>query len=260
MSKSIKKAVFPVAGKGTRFLPATRAIPKELLPIVDVPLIEYAIQEALEAGIEELVFVTAHGKESIENYFNTSSYNCKFVIQEEALGLGHAVWCAKDLVGGEAFAVLLPDEFMVGSPGCLAQMAEKYNQTNGNILAAGEVLKEHTNRYGILEVDGEMKVSGMVEKPDPSEAPSNLAITGRYILDSKIFEFLEKKETGAGGEIQLTDAMIHLMNEQDFYAVNFSGRRFDCGNKAGFVDATIAIALEHDEIAKEIPDILKKYA
>lgn len=259
MTKPIKKAVFPVAGKGTRFLPATRAIPKEMLPIVDIPLIEYAVQEAIEAGIEELIFVTAHGKESIAEYFTNTVYDAKFVIQAEALGLGHAVWCARELVGDEPFAVLLPDEFMVGKPGCLAQMVDKYNNNGGNILATDEVLPEHTSRYGILDVSGDMKITGMIEKPSPHDAPSNLAITGRYILDSKIFEFLEKKQTGAGGEIQLTDAMLHLLESQDFYAVNFNGRRFDCGNKAGFVEATIAIALEHSEIADDVAKILKKY-
>lgn len=260
MVQKIRKAVFPVAGKGTRFLPATRAIPKELLPIVDMPLIDYAIIEAIEAGIEELIFITAHGKETIAYHLENSPYKSKFILQEEALGLGHAVNCAREAVGDEPFAVLLPDEFMVGKPGCLSQMIKKYNSTGANIVAANEVPEEHTSRYGILDVDENLKVSAMIEKPKEGTAPSNLAMTGRYILDSRIFDFLDKKETGAGGEIQLTDAMSYLLAEQDFYTINFNGRRFDCGNKSGFVEATIAIALEHSETSQNMPAILKKYA
>lgn len=261
MTSKIKKVIFPVAGKGTRFLPATRAIPKEMLPIVDKPLIDYAVEEAIEAGVEELIFVTAHGKEAIENYFKDTNYNCKFTIQEEALGLGHAVCCARNYIDeDEFFAVILPDEFMVGSPGCLKQMSEVHAQTGANILAVNEVPKEQTNRYGIIAPGENNRINAMIEKPSADEAPSNLAITGRYILSAKIFEHLEKNEKGAGGEIQLTDAMVKLLAEQDFYSTTFTGRRFDCGNKAGFIDATIALALEHEEIGDQIPAILKKYS
>lgn len=283
--KPIKKAVFPVGGLGTRFLPATKAMPKEMLPIVDKPIIQYAFEEAIEAGIEQFIFVTGRNKDAINNHFDnafeleqiltekdkteyikhTTGWmpepgSITFIRQQQALGLGHAIWCARKYIGDEPFAVLLADEFMVGQPGCLKQMVEKYNACEGNILASGEVLKEHTNRYGILEIDDNLKISSMVEKPKPQDAPSNLAIIGRYILQPEIFKFLEKKEKGAGGEIQLTDAMVHLLKEQDFYAVNFEGQRFDCGSKSGFIEATITMALKHNEIGTEIAEIIKKYA
>ena len=277
--KSIRKAVFPVAGLGTRFLPATKAIPKEMLPIVDRPLIQYAVDEAREAGIEQMIFVTGRGKSAIEDHFDIAFElektmsergksldvleptrlgpgNCAYVRQQEPLGLGHAIWCARDIVGDEPFAIFLPDEFMVGSPGCMKQMVDAYNRLGGNLISVLEVPRESVSSYGVIAPgrrDGNVtEVTGLVEKPKVAEAPSNLIISGRYILQPEVMRTLENQEKGAGNEIQLTDAMARMIGTQPFHAVTFDGRRYDCGSKAGYVQATLAIALEREDMADEI--------
>ncbi|WP_373488664.1 UTP--glucose-1-phosphate uridylyltransferase GalU [Blastomonas sp.] len=277
--KPIRKAVFPVAGLGTRFLPATKAIPKEMLPIVDRPLIQYAVDEAREAGIEQMIFVTGRGKNAIEDHFDIayelektmtdrgksldvleptrlSPGNCAYVRQQEPLGLGHAIWCARDIVGDEPFAIFLPDEFMVGSPGCMKQMVEAYNRLGGNLLSVLEVPHEQVSSYGVIAPgtrDGDItEVMGLVEKPKQADAPSNLIISGRYILQPEVMTTLKDQEKGAGGEIQLTDAMARMIGTQPFHAVTFAGKRYDCGSKAGYVQANIAVALERDDIGTEI--------
>ncbi|MEA3049147.1 MAG: UTP--glucose-phosphate uridylyltransferase [Sphingomonadales bacterium] len=277
--KRLRKAVFPVAGLGTRFLPATKAMPKEMLTVVDRPLIQYAVEEALEAGIEQMVFVTGRGKAALEDHFDIA-YELEAVIrgrgksldildstrmpagaiasvrQQEPLGLGHAVWCARELVGDEPFAVLLPDDLMVGKPGCLAQMVEAYHQVGGNIVCVEEVPGERTASYGIVAPgirDGRLtEVKGLVEKPKPEEAPSNLGIVGRYILQPEVMAILDSKERGAGGEIQLTDAMAKLIGVQPFHGVTVDAERHDCGDKIGFVRANIALALKRDDVAPAI--------
>ena len=277
--KPIRKAVFPVAGLGTRFLPATKAMPKEMLTIVDKPLIQYAVEEALEAGVEEMIFVTGRGKGALDDHFDIA-YELEATMrgrgkslavldssrmipgaissvrQQEPLGLGHAVWCARHITGDEPFAVLLPDDLMVGRPGCLAQMVEAYAKVGGNILCAQEVSPEKTASYGIITPgarDGTLtEVRGMVEKPSPAEAPSTLGIVGRYILQPEVMRILDAKETGAGGEIQLTDAMAQLIGRQPFHGVTFDGTRYDCGDKAGFVTANIALALEREDLAPAV--------
>lgn len=277
--KPIRKAVFPVAGLGTRFLPATKAIPKEMLPIVDRPLIQYAVDEAREAGIEQMIFVTGRGKSAIEDHFDIAFElektmsergksldvleptrlgpgNCAYVRQQEPLGLGHAIWCARDIVGDEPFAIFLPDEFMVGSPGCMKQMVDAYNRLGGNLISVLEVPREAVSSYGVIapgQRDGNVtEVTGLVEKPKVAEAPSNLIISGRYILQPEVMRTLENQEKGAGNEIQLTDAMARMIGTQPFHAVTFDGRRYDCGSKAGYVQATLAIALEREDMADEI--------
>ena len=279
MTRPIRKAVFPVAGLGTRFLPATKAVPKELLPVVDRPLIQYAVDEAREAGIDQLIFVTGRGKSAIEDYFDiayeleaTMSGRGKslsalegtrftpgealFVRQQDPSGLGHAVWCARHIVGDEPFAVLLPDELMVGPPGCLAAMVEAYERVGGNVVAGYEVPEAETDRYGIVtpgRVDGDLvEVVGLVEKPPLGTAPSRLMIPGRYILQPEVMTILGDQGRGAGGEIQLTDAMAQLIGRQPFHAHRFAGRRFDCGDKVGFVTANIAMAVERDDIGAEV--------
>jgi UTP--glucose-1-phosphate uridylyltransferase len=277
--KRVRKAVFPVAGLGTRFLPATKAMPKEMLTIVDRPLIQYAVEEALEAGIEQMIFVTGRGKTALEDHFDIA-YELEAVMrgrgkpldildstrmpagaiasvrQQEPLGLGHAVWCARELVGDEPFAVLLPDDLMVGSPGCLAQMVEAYEQVGGNIVCVEEVPRERTASYGVVAPgarDGRLtEVRGLVEKPQPEDAPSNLGIVGRYILQPEVMRILDGKERGAGGEIQLTDAMAKLIGVQPFHGVTVEAERHDCGDKVGFVKANIAIALKRDDVAPAI--------
>ncbi len=288
MSK-IKKAVFPVGGLGTRFLPATKAMPKEMLPIVDKPLIQYAFEEALNSGIEEFIFITGRNKDAIMDHFDhsfeleqtlskkdklealslTKSWmpdpgNITFIRQQEPLGLGHAVWCARKFVSDEPFAVLLADELMMSDKPCLLQMIDLYNKTNSCVVAVDEVPQKLTSNYGIITPEGEIqgnstKVIGMVEKPAPKDAPSNLAIVGRYILKPEIFIHLSKHQTGAGGEIQLTDAMVKLMKEQDFYGLKFDGQRFDCGSKLGFLEANVAYACNRADYGKEFKTILKKY-
>jgi len=277
--KPIRKAVFPVAGLGTRFLPATKAIPKEMLPIVDRPLIQYAVDEAREAGIEQMIFVTGRGKSAIEDHFDIAFElektmsergkslavleptrlgpgNCAYVRQQEPLGLGHAIWCARDIVGDEPFAIFLPDEFMVGSPGCMKQMVDAYNRLGGNLISVLEVPREAVSSYGVIapgKSEGDVtEVLGLVEKPKVADAPSNLIISGRYILQPEVMRTLESQEKGAGNEIQLTDAMARMIGSQPFHAVTFAGKRYDCGSKAGYVQANLAIALEREDMADEI--------
>ena len=277
--KPIRKAVFPVAGLGTRFLPATKAIPKEMLPIVDSPLIQYAVNEAREAGIEQMIFVTGRGKSAIEDHFDIAYElektmsergksldvleptrlgpgNCAYVRQQEPLGLGHAIWCARDIVGDEPFAIFLPDEFMHGSPGCMKQMVDAYHRLGGNVISVLEVERDKVSSYGVIapgERDGAVtQVMGLVEKPKVDVAPSNLIISGRYILQPEVMRVLETQEKGAGGEIQLTDAMAHMIGTQPFHAVTFDGKRYDCGSKVGYIEANLAVALERPEMADEI--------
>lgn len=277
--KPVRKAVFPVGGLGTRFLPATKAMPKEMLPIVDRPLIQYAVDEAREAGIEQMIFVTGRGKSAIEDHFDiayeleaTLSSRGKslkileetrlppgavaYVRQQEPLGLGHAVWCARDIVGDEPFAVLLADDLMVGKQGCLKQMVEAYQQVGGNIICAQEVPEDQTHLYGIItpgKREGALtEVKGLVEKPAPGTAPSNLIVVGRYILQPEVMKVLSHQEKGAGNEIQLTDAMAQMIGHQPFHGLTFDGRRFDCGDKAGYIEANIALALERPDIGPAI--------
>jgi len=279
LRKPIKKAVFPVAGLGTRFLPATKAIPKEMLPIIDRPLIQYAVDEAREAGIEQLIFVTGRGKTAIVEHFDTAFEleatmseraksldileptriqpgNLVAVRQQVPLGLGHAIWCARAIVGDEPFAIFLPDELMIGSPGCMKQMVEAYNEVGGNLISVLEVAEEEVSSYGVIapgKREGTLtEVKGLVEKPRREEAPSNLIISGRYILQPEVMRVLENQGKGAGGEIQLTDAMAQMIGQQPFHAVTFAGKRYDCGSKTGFVEATLAIALEREDMADEV--------
>lgn len=284
--KPIRKAVFPVAGLGTRFLPATKAIPKEMLPIIDRPLIQYAVDEAREAGIEQLIFVTGRGKTSIVEHFDTAYElestmggrgkdltvldatriqpgNLVTVRQQVPMGLGHAVWCARAVVGDEPFAIFLPDEMMVGSPGCMKQMVEAYNEVGGNLISVLEVPEEEVSSYGVIAPGRQVsptltEVTGLVEKPRREDAPSNLIISGRYILQPEVMRTLENQEKGAGGEIQLTDAMARMIGNQAFHAVTFAGRRFDCGSKTGFVEATIALALERPDMADDVRQIMRR--
>jgi UTP--glucose-1-phosphate uridylyltransferase len=277
--KPLRKAVFPVGGLGTRFLPATKALPKEMLPIVDRPLIQYAVDEALEAGIEQMIFVTGRGKSAIEDHFDiayeletTMAHRGKsleilhqtrlkpgavaYVRQQEPMGLGHAVWCARDIVGDEPFAIFLADELMVGQPGCMKQMVDAYNRVGGNLVCGFEVPPEETDRYGIISPgrqDGNLvEVTALVEKPALGTAPSNLMIPGRYILQPEVMRVLETQGKGAGGEIQLTDAMAQMIGGQPFHAYKFGGRRFDCGDKAGYIQANIALALDRPEIGPAV--------
>ncbi len=277
--KPIRKAVFPVAGLGTRFLPATKAIPKEMLPIVDRPLIQYAVDEAREAGIEQMIFVTGRGKSAIEDHFDIAYElektmsergkdlsvleptrlgpgNCAYVRQQEPMGLGHAIWCARDIVGDEPFAIFLPDEFMHGSPGCMAQMVEAYHKVGGNLLSVLEVPHEQVSSYGVItpgaNLEGLTEVKGLVEKPKLEDAPSNLIVSGRYILQPEVMRTLERQGKGAGGEIQLTDAMAQMIGHQPFHAVTFNGARYDCGSKTGYIEANLAVALERPDMADEV--------
>ena len=285
----IRKAVLPVAGLGTRVLPATKAIPKELLPVVDRPVIQYVVDEALEAGIEHIIFVTGRGKGAIEDYFD-HSYELEaqlkaknktdilaaveasrlpagassFVRQQAPLGLGHAVWCARDVIGHEPFAVLLPDVIVKGKPSGLKQMVDAFAGVGGNIIAVDPVPQDRVSSYGVIAPksrDGRLiAMSGMIEKPPRESAPSNLAITGRYILQPEIFGLLEKQGAGAGGEIQLTDAMARLMELQDFYAYEFEGSVHDCGNKTGYFEAVLAHALDNPDTAAFARDLVRQAA
>ncbi|MBK7161805.1 MAG: UTP--glucose-1-phosphate uridylyltransferase GalU [Sphingomonadales bacterium] len=277
--KPIRKAVFPVAGLGTRFLPATKAIPKEMLPVVDRPLIQYAVDEAREAGIEQMIFVTGRGKSAIEDHFDIAYElertmtdrgkdisvlaptrlgpgNCAYVRQQEPMGLGHAIWCARDIVGDEPFAIFLPDEFMHGTPGCMAQMVAEYNRVGGNLLSVLEVPHEQVSSYGVIDpgsAQGKLtEVKGLVEKPAVEAAPSNLIISGRYILQPEVMRVLEHQGKGAGGEIQLTDAMAQMIGNQPFHAVTFNGERYDCGSKTGYIEANLAVALSRPDMADEV--------
>ena len=285
--KPVRKAVFPVGGLGTRFLPATKAMPKEMLPIVDKPLIHYAVEEARAAGIEEFIFVTGRGKSAIEDHFDRS-YELRgqlaakgrdaeadaveswvpgpgqtaYTRQQEPLGLGHAVWCARHLVGDEPFAVLLADDLVLSDVPCMKQMLDAYLEVGGNVVAVEEVPREHTNRYGIVdfhEDDGRLvEVKGLVEKPAPAEAPSTLAVMGRYILMPEVFDALGRTPKGSGGEIQLTDALAATLRVVPLHGLRYSGRRFDCGTKAGFVQANVAYALRRDDLIDEVTRYLKE--
>ena len=285
--KPVRKIVIPVAGHGTRVLPATKSTPKELLPLVDRPLIDYVIGEAFEAGIEHVVLVTGRGKGAIEDYFDHAfeleagleakkkneildsvrnvipkAGALSYTRQQAPLGLGHAIWCARDIIGDEPFAISLPDVVIDGEPGCLAQMVREYSKTGGNIIAVENVAREDTSKYGIVAPKGErsgnlFEMSGMVEKPDPAKAPSTLAITGRYILQPEIFKLLETTPRGAGGEIQLTDAMDALMKVQSFFAYEYSGKSHDCGDKLGWMKANIALGLKRPEFSAALKAYLK---
>lgn len=291
MHKPIKTAVFPVGGFGTRFLPATKAMPKEMLPVFNKPIIQWAFEEAVEAGIENFIFVTGRNKNSIENHFDEAYEVQKtleekqkhdviekvrkwlpkpghiaFVRQRKPKGLGHAVWCARNFIGNEPFVVSLADEMMFGKKNILKQMIELHNskEENSNIVALYDVNKDETNKYGIVkpsEDDGSnIKISDMVEKPKPEEAPSNSAIVGRYILQPEIFDYLEAEKVGAGGEIQLTDAMKELMEKQSFYGVRYGENRFDCGNPLGYLEANIGYAMNSDEYSREeVLSVIKKF-
>jgi len=285
MPTRVRKAVFPVAGLGTRLLPATKSIPKEMITIVDRPLIQYAVDEAREAGIEQLIFVTGRGKSALVDYFDHAfeleatlkgknksldvleCSNARFgevvsVRQQQPLGLGHAVWCARDIVGDEPFAVLLPDELMFGEPGCLKQMVEAYDQVGGNLVAALEVPATETHKYGVVDPgasDGRLtEIRGLVEKPPQGTAPSNLMLPGRYILQPEVMRALDAQEKGAGGEIQLTDAMAKLIGSQPFHAYRFEGQRYDCGSAEGFVIANVAMALERDDVGPAVKEFISQ--
>ena len=285
----VRKAVLPVAGMGTRVLPATKTIPKEMLPVVDRPAIQYVVDEALEAGIEHIVFVTGRNKGAIEDYFDISyeleaslkakgksvileqvqqtvlpAGSASFVRQQSPLGLGHAIWCARDIIGSEPFAVLLPDVIVKGAPSCLAQMVKAYDEVGGNIVAVDPVPMERVSSYGVIAPKSRngrlIEMSGMVEKPPMESAPSNLKITGRYILQPEIFGLLADQAAGAGGEIQLTDAMVRQMETQDYYAYEFEGREYDCGSKLGYFEAVLAHAIDNDETAEGARELIRKMA
>jgi len=285
MPTRVRKAVFPVAGLGTRLLPATKSIPKEMITIVDRPLIQYAVDEAREAGIEELIFVTGRGKAALDDYFDhafeleatmrergkaldalepsrSDFGEVVSVRQQQPLGLGHAVWCARHIVGDEPFAVLLPDELMVGKPNCLAQMVQAYDRVGGNLVAALEVPADQTHKYGVIDpgaTDGRLtEIRGMVEKPVPGTAPSNLMLPGRYILQPEVMRALDAQEKGAGGEIQLTDAIAKLVGKQPVHAYRFDGERYDCGSAAGFVIANLAMALGRSDVAPAIERFIEQ--
>lgn len=285
----VRKAVLPVAGFGTRVLPATKTIPKEMLPVFDRPAIQYVVDEALAAGIEHFIFVTGRNKGAIEDYFDTAyeletSLEAKgksdilaevtrtkptpgsmsFVRQQAPLGLGHAIWCARDIIGSEPFAILLPDVLVQAEPSCLAQMIEVYDETGGNVIAVEQVPADEVNKYGIIDPvsrDGNrIRMRGMVEKPPVDAAPSNLSITGRYILQGSIFDVLADQAAGAGGEIQLTDAMARQMASQDFHAVEYEGQSYDCGSKLGYLRATMAYARSHPELGTDAQALIDSFA
>jgi len=283
--KPIKKIVFPVAGLGTRFLPATKAIPKEMLPVLDKPLIQYAVEEAIEAGINQIMLVTGRNKQVMEDHFD-HAYELEKILQEkgkgEALeisrsmlleegcinyvrqmrprGLGHAIWCARHFVNGDPFAVALPDDLIKGKPGTLKQMVEAYNEVGGNMVATMDVPREETSKYGVItpgvHTGKLIELKGLVEKPHPEDAPSTEAVVGRYILQPEVLDHLASKEVGAGGEIQLTDAMAKLIGTQPFHALNFEGRRFDCGSKIGWLMANLSLASEDPVLASKIKELI----
>ena len=288
MVKRVKKAIFPVAGLGTRFLPATKALSKEMFPVVDKPLIQYALEEAREAGIEEYIFVTGGSNSTIQDHFGRSyelekiliennkselveeikswvpdPSQISYVRQQKALGLGHAVWCARNNIGDEPFAVLLADDLVLSNPGCLAQMMEVYAKVKGNVVAIEEVSIEKVNRYGVLDIESEdgvvVKAKGLVEKPNPEVAPSNLSIIGRYILQPDVFRKLDNQEKGAGNEVQLTDAIAETLNDIPFHGFKFAGKRFDCGSRLGYLEANLAYALERPSMKDDILTIINKY-
>ncbi len=289
MTRPIRKAVFPAGGLGTRFLPATKAMPKEMLTVVDKPLIHYAVEEARAAGIEEFIFVTGRGKSVIEDHFDHSYElhdalaargktdelarigewmpgpgQVAYTRQQEPLGLGHAVWCARRLVGDEPFAVLLADDLVLSTTPCLRQLVDVYEETGGNVVAVMEVPREDTNRYGVLDVAGDdgrlAEVVGLVEKPDPAAAPSNLTIIGRYIVLPQVFDHLDRQERGAGDEIQLTDALAAMIGSAPFHGLRFEGKRYDCGTKIGFLEANVAFALARDDLRDDVAAFLRAYA
>ncbi len=281
MTRPVRKAVFPVGGLGTRFLPATKALPKEMLPVVDKPLIQHVVEEAQAAGIEQFIFVTGRGKSAIEDHFDHSFELNKmleergkrelldavnacmpkpgqvaYTRQQEPLGLGHAVWCARELVGDEPFAVLLADDLVLSRTPCLRQLVDAHAEVGGNLVAVMDVPREHTDRYGILDVasdDGRLAaIKGLVEKPAPEAAPSTLSIIGRYVLQPEIFSHLDRQERGAGGEIQLTDAMARMIGAGPFHGLRFEGTRYDCGDKVGYLEANIAFALRREDMADAV--------
>ncbi len=287
--KPVRKAIFPVGGLGARFLPATKAMPKEMLPVVDKPLIQYAVEEAKAAGIEQFIFVTGRGKAAIEDHFDHSYEltatlterrrnrdlaliadllpapgQVAYLRQQHPRGLGHAVWCARHLAAGEPVAVLLADDMVMGETPCLKQMVEVYGRVGGNVVAVMDVPREQTSRYGVLKTgrqDGRLvEVQGLVEKPAPAEAPSTLSIIGRYILQPEVFDLIADQKPGAGGEVQLTDALARMIGHTPFHGYRFEGKRFDCGDKAGFIEATIAYALRHPVIGASVAEILRDYA
>lgn len=289
MSTIVRKAVFPVAGLGTRFLPATKAIPKEMLTIVDKPLIQYAFEEAAAAGIEEFIFVTGRGKQALEDHFDLAyelratleargktveleqilgflppAGAVKYVRQTQALGLGHAIWCARDMIGDEPFAILSPDDLVLSNTPCLKQLTDAHAKTGGNVVAVMDVPRDQTARYGIIsspDPDTDLaEIDGMVEKPQPKDAPSTLSIIGRYVLDSAVFDHLDRHERGAGGEIQLTDAMAKLIGDQPFHGLRFEGERFDCGTKDGWLAANMAFALSRPDMADAARAIVARHA
>ncbi|MBC6402059.1 MAG: UTP--glucose-1-phosphate uridylyltransferase GalU [Hyphomonadaceae bacterium] len=286
--KKIRKAVLPVAGLGTRVLPATKSTPKEMMPVVDRPALQYVVDEACEAGIEHIVFVTGRNKGSIEDYFDRAyeleatlrdrnktglldritselpeAGSTSFVRQQSPLGLGHAIWCARDVIGNEPFAILLPDVLVKAEKSCLAQMVEAYERVGGNIVAVDEVPMERISSYGVIapkgRADGNLvEMSAMVEKPPTDRAPSNLKITGRYILQPEVMKLLSDQAAGASGEIQLTDAMTRLMKQQTFHALKYDGQDYDCGSKYGYFEANVAFAIDHPEIGEEARALLKR--
>jgi UTP--glucose-1-phosphate uridylyltransferase len=285
MHPKVRKAIFPVAGLGTRLLPATKSIPKEMITLVDRPLIQYAVDEARAAGIEQMIFVTGRGKSSLVDYFDSAfeleavmrekgksldvlePSNARFgeivtVRQQQPLGLGHAVWCAREIVGEEPFAVLLPDELMVGKPNCLAQLVEAYEKVGGNVVAALEVPDGESHKYGVIDPgtsDGRLtEIRGMVEKPAPGTAPSNLMLPGRYILQPEVMRALDAQEKGAGGEIQLTDAMAKVIGTQPFHGYRFEGDRYDCGSASGFVIANLAMALQREDVGPQVREFIER--
>ncbi len=288
MARRVRKAVFPVGGMGTRFLPATKAMPKEMLPVVDKPLIQYAVEEAAAAGIEHFIFVTGRGKNALEDHFDHApelernlrergkldlveaisgwmpkSGRISYTRQQEPIGLGHAVWCARDLVDDEPFAVLLPDDLILARTSCLKQMVAVHTEVGGHVVAVTDVPREHTSRYGIHDIEYDngriAKARGLVETPAPELAPSTLSIIGRYILHPAIFEVLDRKEAGAGGEIQLTDAISQTIGMVPFHGLRFEGKRFDCGDKVGWLEANIAFALEREDIGAAVREALAQF-
>ncbi len=286
--KPLRKAVLPVAGLGTRFLPATKATAKEMLPVVDKPLIQYAVEEARAAGIEQFCMVTGRGKTGLVEHFDIAFEleanlrergktemmamlremavppgSIATVRQQVPLGLGHAIWCARSFIGDDPFAIILPDDLVLSETPCLKQLADAYHETGGNIVAVTEVPHDQTNRYGILDVgadDGRLvEVRGLVEKPDPAVAPSNLSIIGRYVLMPQILDYLNKMERGSGNEVQLTDAMAKMIGQVPFHGLRYKGERFDCGDKAGFLEAQIAFALQRPDLRDAVRKFLTKY-
>ncbi|MCA0201089.1 MAG: UTP--glucose-1-phosphate uridylyltransferase [Proteobacteria bacterium] len=287
MAQRVRKAVLPVAGLGTRFLPATKVIPKEMIPVVDKPVVQYAVEEARAAGIEEFIFVSAEGKDAIAAHFSAQavleasleaknkmaelklvrdaslpSGHMKVVIQGEPLGLGHAVWCAKDLVGREPFAVILPDDMVLSQTACMKQLIDAHAKVGGHVVAVEDVPRDQTSRYGILDVasdDGRLAAArGLVEKPQPEKAPSTLAIIGRYVLDHSVFDELDKHTRGAGNEIQLTDALNKTISRTPFHGLRFEGKRYDCGTRVGFIEANVAFALANPELAPRLKPLLAR--